>query len=90
MGGARPERFGSYLGPGKARQGKARQGKARQGKGQTVTFVLAIGSVRQACRLQTTFRTKNEAFGYFYKHRTEFGAGRACQSCTWRHRGWRD
>jgi hypothetical protein len=46
--------------------------RTEQGSGQTVTFVLAIGSVRQACRLQTRFRTKNEAFGYFYKRRTEF------------------
>jgi hypothetical protein len=46
--------------------------RTEQGNGQTVTFVLAIGSVRQACRLQTRFRTKNEAFGYFYKRRTEF------------------
>ncbi len=42
------------------------------GKGQAVNFVLAIGPVRQVCRLQTTFRTRNEAFSYFYKRRTEF------------------
>ena len=46
--------------------------RTEQGNGQTVTFVLAIGSVRQACCPQTRFRTKNEAFGYFYKRRTEF------------------
>jgi hypothetical protein len=39
---------------------------------QAITFVLAIGSVRQVCRLQTTFRTQNQAFSYFHKHRTEF------------------
>ena len=43
-----------------------------QGKGQAVTFMLAIGPVRQVCRLQTTFRTRDEAFSYFYKRRTEF------------------
>ena len=41
-------------------------------KGQTISFVLAIGSVRQACRLQTTFQTQNQAFSYFYKHRNAF------------------
>src|SRR5215470_13185663 len=41
--------------------------ETEQGKGQAVSFVLAIGPVRQMCRLQTTFRTKNEAFNYFYK-----------------------
>ena len=42
------------------------------GKGQAITFVLAIGAVRQACRLQTTFRTQNQAFNYFHKHRNAF------------------
>lgn len=41
-------------------------------KGQAIDFVLAIGSVRQVCRLQTTFLTQNQAFSYFHKHRTEF------------------
>jgi hypothetical protein len=41
-------------------------------KGQTISFVLAIGSVRQVCRLQTTFRTQNQAFSYFHKHRNAF------------------
>jgi hypothetical protein len=40
--------------------------------GQIITFVLALGSVRQACRLATTFQTQNQAFSYFHKHRTEF------------------
>jgi hypothetical protein len=40
--------------------------------GHPITFVLAIGSVRQVCRLQTTFRTQSQAFSYFHKHRTEF------------------
>lgn len=40
--------------------------------GHPITFVLAIGSVRQVCRLQTTFRTPSQAFSYFHKHRTEF------------------
>ena len=41
-------------------------------KAQAVTFVLAIGSVRQECRLQTTFRTQNQAFSYFHKNRNAF------------------
>ena len=40
--------------------------------GQSITFVLAIGAVRQKCRLQTTFRTRNQAFSYLHKYRTEF------------------
>jgi hypothetical protein len=56
--------------------------ETEQGKGQAVNFVLAIGSVRQMCRLQTTFRTKNEAFNYFYKRRTEFErVARARHAC---------
>ena len=42
------------------------------GERQTITFVLAIGAVRQTCSLQTTFRTQNQAFSYLHKHRTEF------------------
>jgi len=42
------------------------------GKGQMIGFVLAIGSVRQVCRLQTTFRTQNQAFSYFHKHQNAF------------------
>jgi hypothetical protein len=41
-------------------------------EGQIITFVLAIGSVRQVCRLETTFRTQNQAFSYLHKHRTAF------------------
>lgn len=40
--------------------------------GQAITFVLAIGAVRQACRLETTFRTQSQAFNYLHKYRTEF------------------
>ena len=40
--------------------------------GQSINFVLAIGAIRQACRLQTTFRTQNQAFAYLHKYRTEF------------------
>ena len=40
--------------------------------GQTISFVLAIGSVRQVCRLQTTFRTQNQALSYFHKNRNTF------------------
>jgi hypothetical protein len=42
------------------------------GKGQAITFVLAIGAVRQVCCLQTTFRTQNQAFSYFHKNRNAF------------------
>ncbi len=42
------------------------------GRGQAISFVLAIGSVRQVCRLQTTFPTQNQAFSYFHKHRNAF------------------
>jgi hypothetical protein len=41
-------------------------------KGQAITFVLAIGAVRQVGRLQTTFQTQNQAFSYFHKHRNAF------------------
>ena len=40
--------------------------------GHPITFVLAIGSVRHVCRLQTTFQTQSQAFSYFHKHRTQF------------------
>ena len=40
--------------------------------GQTITFVLAMGTVRHVCRLQTTFRTQSQAFSYFHKHRNAF------------------
>ena len=46
--------------------------KTESGKGQIITFVLAIGSVRQVCQLETTFRTQNQAFNYLHKHRTAF------------------
>lgn len=41
-------------------------------KEQAIDFVLAIGSVRQVCRLQTTFRRQNQALSYFHRYRTEF------------------
>lgn len=41
-------------------------------EGQTVSFVLAIGSARKVCRLQTTFPTRNQALSYFHKHRNAF------------------
>jgi hypothetical protein len=46
--------------------------KTEQGTGQAVTFVLAIGTVRQVCRLQTTFQTQHQALSYFQKHRNAF------------------
>ena len=46
--------------------------KTESDNGQIITFVLAIGSVRQVCQLETTFRTQNQAFNYLHKHRTAF------------------
>ena len=46
--------------------------KPETGRGQSVTFVLAVGSTRQTCRLKTTFSTKNQALSYLQKHRTTF------------------
>jgi hypothetical protein len=46
--------------------------KAQSDEGQIISFVLAVGSVRQVCRLETTFQTQNQAFRYLRKHRTEF------------------
>lgn len=46
--------------------------EAGSGEGQTITFVLAIGAVRQTCSLETTFRTQNQALSYLHKHRTAF------------------
>ena len=42
------------------------------GRGQTITFVLALGHIRQICSLKTTFRTRNQALSYLHKHRTSF------------------
>ena len=41
-------------------------------RGQAISFVLAIGSVRQVCRLRTTLQTRNQAFSYFHKHRNAY------------------
>jgi hypothetical protein len=46
--------------------------KAQSDEGQIITFVVAVGSVRQVCRLETTFQTQNQAFRYLRKHRTDF------------------
>jgi hypothetical protein len=40
------------------------------GRGQSVTFVLAVRSTRQACRLRTSFVTQSQALSYLQKHRT--------------------
>jgi hypothetical protein len=40
--------------------------------GQSVSFVVAIGTARQMCRLQTTFQTQSQALNYLHRHRTEF------------------
>ena len=46
--------------------------EAESGVGQAITFVLALGTVRQTCRPETTFRTQGQAFSYLHKNRTEF------------------
>jgi hypothetical protein len=46
--------------------------KTGTGSSQSVTFVLAIGSARQMCRLKTTFSTQSQALSYLQKHRTAF------------------
>ena len=40
--------------------------------GQSVSFVVAIGTARQTCRLQTTFQTQSQALSYLHRYRTEF------------------
>ncbi len=42
------------------------------GGGQSVSFVLAVGSTRQACVLKTTFKTRGQALSYLQQHRTAF------------------
>ena len=54
--------------------------KTVSGDGQTITFVLAMGTVRQMCRLETTFRTQNQAFSYLHKYRTELLLERAARA----------
>jgi hypothetical protein len=44
--------------------------KTEGGSGQSVTFVVAIGSIRQVCLLKTTFKTQSQALSYLQKHRT--------------------
>jgi hypothetical protein len=39
-------------------------------RGHCVSFVLAVGSGRQACVLRTTFKTQGQALGYLQKNRT--------------------
>jgi hypothetical protein len=46
--------------------------RSETGKGQSVTFVLAVGSTRQVCVLNTTFKTQSQAFSYLQKNRTAF------------------
>jgi len=52
--------------------------RSEAGPGQSVAFVLAIGSARQACVLKTTFKTQGQALSYLQKNRTSFeGVARA-------------
>ena len=46
--------------------------RSDMGAGQSVSFVLAIGSARQACILKTTFKTQGQAMSYLQKNRTAF------------------
>jgi hypothetical protein len=46
--------------------------RSETGTGQSVAFVLAIGSDRQACILKTTFKTQSQARSYLQKHRKAF------------------
>jgi hypothetical protein len=46
--------------------------KTERGGGQSVSFVLAIGSARQTCVLKTTFKTRGRALSYLQQHRTTF------------------
>lgn len=46
--------------------------KTEEGTGQSVSFVLAVGSDRQACVLKTTFKTHGQALSYLQKHRKAF------------------
>jgi hypothetical protein len=42
-----------------------------KGGSRSVTFVLAIGTIRQTCRLTTNFITRNQALSYLHKHRLQ-------------------
>ena len=44
--------------------------KTETGRWQRVSFVLAVGSNRQACLLKTTFKTQGQALSYLQRHRT--------------------
>ena len=43
--------------------------EAGKGSNRSVTFVLAIGSTRQTCRLTTNFTTQSQALSYLHRHR---------------------
>ena len=42
-----------------------------KGSNRSVTFVLAIGSTRQTCRLTTNFSTQNQVLSYLQRHRID-------------------
>ena len=44
--------------------------ETESGSNQSVTFVLAIGSERQICRLKTSFSTQSQALSYLQRNRT--------------------
>lgn len=46
--------------------------ETESGSGENVSFVLAVGSTRQACVLKTTFKTRDQALSYLQQHRTTF------------------
>jgi len=56
-----------------------------RGKGQAITFVLAIGAVRQVCRLQTTFQTPGSSLELFAQTSERVRAYRSREVRPWRH-----
>lgn len=46
--------------------------KPEKASSRSVTFVVAIGSTRQTCRLTTNFTTQDQALNYLHKHRIDF------------------
>jgi hypothetical protein len=44
--------------------------ETKSDNGQAITFVVAIGSIRQSCCLRTSHPTQSQALAYLRKHRT--------------------
>ena len=45
--------------------------KPEKAGNRSVTFILAIGSARQTCRLTTKFSTRDQVLSYLHKHRID-------------------